>query len=368
MDEAQQPAAAAPLSNQPAAADLEAAPAAAPAAALSSPTPAVDAAPIHSRPWMEADGEDDPLPADPPGPRGQEQRGSRSQLQPAAAILSAAVRPAAAPGAAVSAPLPARRAAHAEGGQQPAAAAAAAAASDSTTAARARARAAPHGHAQQTALPAKRPREEADLDETQHARDELQRQRWQREQSSRAASAASASARRSRPSGPAASAAAATVPPLFSELPQLCPGHRTDALRADALPQEWFVDSVPGELICGVCTDVARDPPNLEACGQSQTLAPQRQLAGPMSVCRAQSAHVCIRSLVSLSIVQVTPFAASVWRSTDADRRTVRSAASRSRIQSSPRSPSCSRWCGGCACDACSTTRAAAGRVRWARR
>ena len=275
MNEAQQTDAAAPLSDQPAAAHQRAAPAAAGAAALSiNPASAVDAAPMLSRPWMETDGEDASLLADPRGAGGEERRGSRSRSQSVARIRSAAVRPAAAAAvaAAPSASSPAWRAAHADGSQEPAAAAAAApAASDSSSASRARA--AQHARAQQTAPSAKRPREEADSDdELEHARDELQRQRRRRAQSGRAAAASAsdaAAARRSRPSG------AAVSPPLFSELPhQIHPGHRTASLRVDSLPQEWFMDEVPDDLICSVCLDVARDPPNLEACGQSHSRTP----------------------------------------------------------------------------------------------
>jgi hypothetical protein len=57
---------------------------------------------------------------------------------------------------------------------------------------------------------------------------------------------------------------------LYHELPSTSSAvaHRVAPLEIDLLMQEWFVDPVPSALICCVCTEVVRDPPNLEACGQ----------------------------------------------------------------------------------------------------
>ena len=75
------------------------------------------------------------------------------------------------------------------------------------------------------------------------------------------------------PAAAALSASAAPSTALFRELPSSSndPTPQTAPLSIDSLPQEWFVDPVPNELICSVCLDVARDPPNLEACGQSHS-------------------------------------------------------------------------------------------------
>jgi hypothetical protein len=77
---------------------------------------------------------------------------------------------------------------------------------------------------------------------------------------------------RSAANNAAASSSASSPPALFSELPSVNNNGacipQPAPLRIDSLPQEWFVDPVPDELICCVCMEVARDPPNLEACGQ----------------------------------------------------------------------------------------------------
>jgi len=79
------------------------------------------------------------------------------------------------------------------------------------------------------------------------------------------------------PAAATSSASAALSTALFRELPSSSndPTPRAALLRIESLLQEWFVDSVPSELICSVCLDVVRDPPNLEACGQSHSRAPQ---------------------------------------------------------------------------------------------
>ena len=230
MDEAQQTATAALLSDQPAAAHQQAAPAAAASVALIiSPAPTVNAASTLSRPWMEEDSEHAALPTEPPGLRDEEQQGS----QPVAPILLPA-SPAAA--AAVSEPSPAWRAAQ-------------------------------QGGTQKAASSAKRPRDEMKVEnERDEPRplDELRWLRWQQLQRERAAAAAAA----------AATASATASPQLFLELiGENQTKHRMEPLHIGLLPQEWFVDPVPDELVCCICTEVARDPPNLEVCGQSHSHA-----------------------------------------------------------------------------------------------
>jgi hypothetical protein len=270
MDEAQQPDAAALLSDQPAAAHQQAAPAAAASVALIiSPAPTVDAASMLSRPWMEADGENGPVPADPPDRGDEEQRGSRSQ--PVAPTVSPAASPTAA--VAVSEPSPARRAA-------------------------------PHGGTQKAASSAKSSREETKADNERdepRALDELRWMRWQQAQRERAAAAAAA----------AAAASPTASPQLFLELiGENQTKHRMEPLHIGLLPQDWFIDPVPDELICCVCTEVARDPPNLEVCGQSNSCS----FFALLIIAPGHPAQCVSRSRFSVCVLisQATLFAASV--------------------------------------------------------
>jgi len=77
------------------------------------------------------------------------------------------------------------------------------------------------------------------------------------------------------PAAAASSAAAAPSTALFRELPSSSndPTPKAESLRVDSLPQEWFIDPVLNSLICCICTDVVRDPPNLEVCGQANSHA-----------------------------------------------------------------------------------------------
>jgi hypothetical protein len=112
------------------------------------------------------------------------------------------------------------------------------------------------------------------------------------------------------PAAAASSAAAAPSTALFRELPSSSndPTPRAEPLCIDSLPQEWFVDPVPGALICCICTEVARDPPNLEACGQSHSHA-SHCCSSPVHSSNSVSRSLFLSAWRSL---QATPFAATV--------------------------------------------------------
>ena len=76
--------------------------------------------------------------------------------------------------------------------------------------------------------------------------------------------------RKVQPAAAVSNAPAAPSIALYRRLPSSSndPTPRAAPLRVDVLPQDWFVDPVPGALICCICMEVARDPPNLEVCGQ----------------------------------------------------------------------------------------------------
>ena len=98
--------------------------------------------------------------------------------------------------------------------------------------------------------------------------------------------------RQVHPAAAASSASAAPSTALFRELPSSSndPTPQTALLCVDSLPQQLFVDPVPAALICCICTGVARDPPNLEVCGQLLRHASHYQSLSA----DARAAHLCV--------------------------------------------------------------------------
>jgi len=97
--------------------------------------------------------------------------------------------------------------------------------------------------------------------------DELRVEEYQQRQQQQQATAFTSTAASSSSSSSSSAAAAANSPGVLYRNLRFQSTSRDIPLSFESYPTDWF-PFAPNNFVCAICLGIARDPPNLESCGQ----------------------------------------------------------------------------------------------------